>query len=206
MDLFQEKKSKSQVKLARKQTEAINKVLVKEVSLSQHPRLNTTDQGQDTMLAHYDLPQETLIKQKLVLTGEKAPETIANQALVQKDYFYSFEEQEDLEVLNTEKDTVANQVKLREYELKSTLKGAGKTYQDETGEVWTTDLKVETHSGGKGDVLTKSTIHQAFEDHVGMEQEDGTNALKAVWPAMESYYDLIYSDPNEEYCMKVFCF
>jgi len=202
MDLFQEKKSKTEAKLARKQAKAINRVLVKETSLIQHPLLETQANTEDPFTLHYGLAQDTLIKQKLVLTGEKGPETIANQALVQKDFFYAFEEQEDLEVLNIEKETVGNQIKMREYELKSNLKGAGKVYQDEAGEIWTSDLKAEAHSNGKGGILANPTVNKAFQDHVGMEQEDGTNALLGVFPAMESYYDVIYSDPNEEFVMK----
>ena len=202
MDLFQEKKSKTEAKLARKQAKAVNRVLVKETSLIQHPVLETQENTEDPFALHYGIDQDVLIKQKLVLTGEKGPETIANQALVQKDFFYAFEEQEDLEVLNTEKETVGNQIKMREYELKSTLKGAGKVYQDEAGEIWTSDLKAEIHCKDKGGVFSKPVVNKAFEDHVGMEQDDGTNALLGVFPAMESYYDVIYSDPNEEFVMK----
>jgi len=197
-DLFQEKKSKLETKKARKEAELLNRIKIK-APTAEFPPLKIEEKSEDPYNKHFGLEQETLIKEKVDLIGQKAPENFSDK-LIQKDFAYAFEEQDDLEILATDQDTVTNQVKIKEFQLKSSLKGVGKMYQDQMEEVWATDLKVETHSDG---VVAKPFVHSAFEINAEIEEDEENNRLKSVFPIMESYYDLIYTDTNEENCMKV---
>ena len=200
-DLFQEKKSKLQIKKARKESEFMNKINIK-APTTQFPPLKISEKSEDPFNVHFGLDQNVLIKEKVDLVAQKAPENMANK-LIQKDFAYSFEEQDDLEVLNTEQDTVTNQVKIKEFQLKPSLKGPGKVYQDQTEEVWSSDLRSETYSNKQEGIVTKPHVHSAFTINAEIEEDEENNRLKSVFPIMESYYDLIYTDTNEENCMKV---
>lgn len=204
MDMFQENKnSKVKAKKNSKEIQARNRIMTKDIGIAQYPRIETIESEKDPLEEHFGLDYNDLVKNKLNLLEEKAPENIADKYLSKKDFVYSFEEAEDIEVLNTHQDAVTNQVKLKEYELKHTLKGSGKVYQDQIGEVWTTDAKVEAITKGSTEVISKPVMHSVLQINADMEASEENNVLQTVFPIMESYYDLIFSDPNEENCFKV---
>ncbi len=200
-DLFQEKSSKTQAKLARKEKEILNKINLKAPQAQEYPFIEAKELGEDPLEVHYGYNPETLIKEKVDLISEKAPQN-AGKDVIQTDFAYAFEEQDDLEVLNVEQGTVTNNIKMKEFQLKSSCKGAGKAYQDRLGNVWGTDLRAEKHADGENK-LSQPVVHSAFAINAEMEENEEGDQLKTVFPIMESFYDLVFTDPNEEGCMKV---
>ena len=204
-DLFKEGgTSKLAAKQLAKQNRAQNKVVVKDYNVAQYPRLNIAEAEQDPLTSHFGLSISEMVKSKVDLLNEKVPENAADKYNMPKDFSYAFEEDdEDLDVINVAQGVVTNNVKIKEYQVKPTLKGAGKLYQDKGGEVWNTDNRVESSTNGKQGFISQPVIHPSLELNVAVEDSDENPHLKTVLPIMESYLDLVYTDANEDNCPKV---
>jgi len=201
VDLFKDKKKSKAAQKAFRKDEAKVRLAVRDSSSAYDP-LKFNKREKLSVFQHFEYDYKELIKTKTDFVSEKTPEIQKNR--LDKNFSYAFEdENEDMEVLNLEKNILNNDIKYREYKIKPSLKGKGKFYSDSLGDIWVSDANLESGVMKKG-LQADLSLHPTIAARVAELSPDEDKELKInAFRIMESYVDYIYADANEEHLKSV---
>lgn len=201
VDIFREGKVAKMKQKAIQKDNSKLQLANRDMKLSYTP-LKFTKKNEDRFENHFNLLSKDILK-KTELVSEKAP-TLETKKIT-GDFSYAFEEEsEDENLLFTEQEKLNNQVKYKEYKLKSILKQKGKLYSDSNGEVWVADTNLEENPSFKKGIDTAYNIHQVLQTRVAeLDISEDRPFKDGIFRLMQSYFDIGYTDANEAHLVSV---